>query len=426
MSLRYAGDDCLFAPRKQQVKWDLNVHRLPLNIGDRMTCELFPLAVAPDSEIQAFEQFMKDRKALKRKVGVTMVDGTVRNGKMFSWDKVSELRQKLSLKPSEWLTANGVPLMPSSSLGASVPDFADTGKVELVVMPQEQVEAQLQERSQAQAASLDLHAPLVLANDVQIPRLGLGLYKVTTEEVPEVIQSAIAAGYRHFDTAALYKNEEAIGAALAASGVPRSELFITSKLPPGATCVDDEIRASLSKLQLDYLDLYLVHTPAGRKGRDATWRGMEAVLKAGLTRAIGVCNYGVHQLSALLQSGVEVVPMVNQIEVSPFVQRDDIIKFCGEHKIAVEAYSPLCKASRLQDPRLTMVGSKYNCTPAQLLLRWGLQRNLVLIPKTVNANRMAENMASLDDSIDIDAEGMSIMSRWDENFVTGWDPTADE
>eukprot|EP00656_Telonema_subtile_P014328 TRINITY_DN1732_c0_g1_i4.p1 TRINITY_DN1732_c0_g1~~TRINITY_DN1732_c0_g1_i4.p1 ORF type:complete len:152 (-),score=54.50 TRINITY_DN1732_c0_g1_i4:355-810(-) len=151
---------------------------------------------------------------------------------------------------------------------------------------------------------------------------------------------------------------------------------------------------------------------------------MEEVLAAGLTKAIGVSNYGVHHLEALLTS-CTVPPAVNQIELSPFLQRDDIVAYCRANSIVVQAFSPLCKGSMLQEPRLAAIASKHACSAAGVMLRWGLQRGLVLLPKSEDEGRLAQNLAACD-AEPLCAEDMQTMSSWDENYVTGWDPTAEE
>jgi len=272
-------------------------------------------------------------------------------------------------------------------------------------------------------------AARVTLNDGRLmPRLGLGLYKVPPgTDAEAAVRCALDAGYRHIDTAAIYGNEGDVGRAIAASGLPREEIWVTTKFYPkfqhGSEEVAEECRASVAALGLDYIDLYLVHTPAGRAGRDETWQGMERLLAEGLVRSIGVSNYGSHQLRHLLAS-CSTKPAVNQVELSPFLQRDDLVELCEEHEVVLVAYSPLTKGTMLDNPKLQATAEEVKCTAAQLLLKWCIQRGFAVLPRSTNPQHMEENAQALD--VVLEQSVMEILNTWDSYSPTGWDPTADE
>jgi diketogulonate reductase-like aldo/keto reductase len=255
-----------------------------------------------------------------------------------------------------------------------------------------------------------------------LPALGLGVFQTRRgRETRDAVRAALDVGYRHIDTARLYGNEADVGAALRESGVPRSEVFITTKLWNDDQGFDAALRAfdaSLSRLDLEYIDLYLLHWPVAGKRLDS-WRALEQVLAGGRVRAIGVSNFMPPHLEELLGRG-RVVPAVNQIEVSPFLQQRDVRALCARHGIVVEAYSPLTKGLRLAHPVVTAVASELSRTPAQILLRWGLQQGLAVLPKSTHATRIAANAAIFDFTIPPDA--MARLDALEEGLVTGWDP----
>ena len=269
---------------------------------------------------------------------------------------------------------------------------------------------------------MSLDATLRLAGGVEIPRLGLGVYLAAEgEETRRAVGAALRAGYRHIDTARIYENEADVGAAVRDSGVPRSEIFITSKLWNADHGYDEALRAfdgSLQRLGLDYLDLFLIHWPVPQKRLDS-WRALERLAREGRVRAVGVSNYMVHHLEELL-AAAEVAPAVNQIEVSPFLQQREVRSFCLEHGIAVEAYSPLTKGRRLDHEAVVATAARVGRSPAQILLRWCWQHGMVVLPKSVRPERIVENAALFD--FDLSVSEMAWLDGLEEGLVTGWDP----
>jgi diketogulonate reductase-like aldo/keto reductase len=272
---------------------------------------------------------------------------------------------------------------------------------------------------------MDINTRISLNNGVEIPVVGLGVYQSPIGEVTRnAVRYALDAGYRHIDTARVYRNEPDVGIAVAESGIPREEIFITTKLwnadqgyePTLAAC-----EKSLERMNLDYVDLYLIHWPVEGL-RLESWRAMGKLLSEGRCRAIGVSNYMVHHLEELLENS-EIVPAINQIEMSPFnyLMRIETIKLCRERDIKIEAYSPLTQGQKLGDRRLVDIASKYNKTAAQILIRWSLQKDFIVLPKSVHQNRIIENAAVYD--FIISAEDIEILDGLNENLATGWDPT---
>lgn len=231
-----------------------------------------------------------------------------------------------------------------------------------------------------------------LANGVGMPRLGLGTYKSTEGgDVERSVDAALELGYRSIDTASLYGNEEGIGHALAASDVPREEVFLTSKVGNDEQGYESTLVAfsrSLDRLGTDYLDLYLVHWP--RPETSETWRAIERLYAEGAVRAIGVCNHLEHQLEALLGTA-EVAPMVNQYEMHPWLQQPSLRAYCEAHDIVVEAWAPVMKGRVAEEPVLVEVAERHGKSPAQVAIRWLLQQGVVTIPKSVHRERIAEN-----------------------------------
>lgn len=259
-----------------------------------------------------------------------------------------------------------------------------------------------------------------LNNGVSIPQVGLGVWQSGGHTKPAVA-AALAAGYRHIDTAAVYGNEAPVGAALAESGLKREEVFITTKLWNADHGYDKGLRAieaSLRRLKLEYVDLYLIHWPVAELRLD-TWRALEQLYADKRARAIGVSNFLVPHLREL-QGSAKVLPAVNQIELTPFLQRADTVTLCRELGITLEAYSPLTRGQRLGHPVVTAVAERVGRSPAQVLLRWGLQRGFVILPKSVTPARIAENAALFD--FELDAGSMKELDGLEEGLVTGWDP----
>jgi diketogulonate reductase-like aldo/keto reductase len=228
-----------------------------------------------------------------------------------------------------------------------------------------------------------------LADGRRIPSLGFGTWQIPEgPAVVTAVRQALEAGYRHIDTAQGYGNEAGVGRALRESGLPRDEVFITTKLDPARRDPVAEAERSLERLGIEQLDLYLVHFPLG--GPTRHWRGMERAHARGLTRSIGVSNFGVGDLDAVT-AFAEVAPVVDQVQLSPFQHRRDLLARCDEPGIVVEAYSPLTRGEDLDDPTLARVASACGRTPAQVLLRWALQHGLVVLPKSVHRDRIIEN-----------------------------------
>lgn len=232
-----------------------------------------------------------------------------------------------------------------------------------------------------------------LHNGVEMPWFGLGVYLVEEgQAVINSVKSAIKVGYRSIDTAAFYHNEEGVGQAIKEAGIPREELFITTKVWNTDQGFESTLAAfndSMKKLDLDYLDLYLVHWPVKGKYKE-TWKALEALYKEGKVRAIGVCNFQIHHLEDLL-ADAEIAPMVNQVEYHPRLSQKELLAYCQEHKIQLEAWSPLGRGKMLDDPALQGLATKYGKTIAQVILRWDLQTGVVTIPKSVKEQRIIEN-----------------------------------
>jgi len=268
-------------------------------------------------------------------------------------------------------------------------------------------------------------ASLTMRTRRQIPVLGLGVYKSEPGPVTrDAVLDALRLGYRHIDTAAVYNNEADVGDAIAASGLDRSEVFVTTKLWNDDQGYDKTLVAfdrSLELLGLDYIDLYLIHWPVPELRLD-TWRAFERLTLDGRVRDIGVSNYLRRHLEEILEHAA-VVPAVNQIELSPYNYRSrrDILDLCQENNILVEAYSPLTKGRKLGDPVLAEIGARYGKTPAQVLIRWGLDKGFVVLPKSVHAHRIGENYNVFDFSLS--ADDQERLDGLDEGLATGWDPT---
>jgi 2,5-diketo-D-gluconate reductase A len=262
-----------------------------------------------------------------------------------------------------------------------------------------------------------------LNNGVEIPQLGFGVFLVPEAETEAVVTEAFAAGYRHIDTAQGYQNEEGVGAAIKNSGLPRDQVFVTTKLHNahhGYDSAISELDESLAKLRLDYVDLYLIHWPIPRQDRYVeTWNAFEQLLKDGKARAIGVSNFTTAHLDRLARE-TDTVPAVNQIELHPKLTQVELRKYHRTHGIATEAWSPIAKARVLSDPTLAALADKYGRSPAQIVLRWHIQIGDIAIPKTVNPNRMRENIDVFD--FELAAEDVAAIEAMDAGHRTGPDP----
>ena len=269
---------------------------------------------------------------------------------------------------------------------------------------------------------MNLSPTIVLNGGVPIPRLGLGVFQAPRgDPTRRAVTEALRIGYRHVDTARIYGNEQEVGAAVRESGIPRSEIFITTKLWNDDHGFDAALRAfeaSLARLGLEHIDLYLLHWPVPGKRNDS-WRALERLLSEGRVRAIGVSNFMPNHLQELLERA-KVVPAIDQIEVTPFLQQRDVRAECEKHGIAVEAYSPLTRGQRLAHPVVLDIAKRLGKSPAQVLLRWALQHGMVVLPKSTRPERIAENAALFD--FEIPADSMAKLDALEEGLVTGWDP----
>jgi len=240
---------------------------------------------------------------------------------------------------------------------------------------------------------MNLHSTKKLANGAEMPYLGLGVYKMTDrDETLEAIETALDLGYRAIDTAALYYNEEEVGEAIRHSPVPREDLFVTTKVWNSDQGYDNTLRAfetSLKKLDMDYVDLYLTHWPVEHKYVD-TYRAIERLYDEKLIRVTGVSNHHEHHLKTILAT-CNVAPMVNQIEAHPYLTQEPLRAFCEQQQIAVTAWSPLGRGKVLNDETIIRIADEYNVSPAQIILRWHLQNDVIIIPKSVTASRIKEN-----------------------------------
>jgi diketogulonate reductase-like aldo/keto reductase len=241
---------------------------------------------------------------------------------------------------------------------------------------------------------------ITLNNGIEIPKLGFGVWKVPDEEAESAVGQAINAGYRLIDTAKIYRNEIGVGKALATTKVPREDLFITTKLWNADQGYESTLKAfdeSLEKLGLDYVDRYLIHWPTPEYDQYVeTYKALETIYKEGRAKAIGVCNFDIEHLQRILDE-CEVVPSVNQVECHPYLQQQELKEFCKEHGIVLEAYSPLMNGTKvLHDPVIREIASEHDKTPAQVILRWHLQSDVIAIPKTVTPSRMDENIDVFD------------------------------
>ena len=256
-----------------------------------------------------------------------------------------------------------------------------------------------------------------------IPQLGVGLYKVPDADAPGVVEVAIAAGYRHLDDAKLYENERGVGDGIRASGIDRNELFVTTKVWNGDHGFDRTLAAfdaSLERLGLDEVDLYLIHWPAPHQDLYVeTWRALIRLREEGRARSIGVSNFHVHHLERIIDE-TGVVPVVNQVELHPWLQQRELRAFHAEHGIVTEAWSPLARGRAIADETLAGIGARYGKNEAQVAIRWHLQVGNVTIPKSVTPDRIRANTQVFD--FELDADALAAIDVLDADFRTGRDP----
>ncbi|MGP4069792.1 aldo/keto reductase [Halobacillus sp. B29] len=248
---------------------------------------------------------------------------------------------------------------------------------------------------------MSLTETVTLNNGVPMPKLGLGVYKMEEEqEVVRAVQSALDLGYRHLDTASFYGNESGLGRGIRESGVPREELFITTKVwndEQGYEETLDAFDRSLDRLGLEYLDLYLIHWPVPGKFTE-TWKAMEKLYREGRVKAIGVCNFMEHHLEELMDEA-QVKPVVDQVEFHPRLYQENLLRYCQDRDIHVEAWSPLARGNYFDEPVLQELAARYDKTAAQIILRWHWQLGIIIIPKSSNKDRQKQNADLFDFSL---------------------------
>ncbi|MFC0014150.1 MULTISPECIES: aldo/keto reductase [Allobacillus] len=267
-----------------------------------------------------------------------------------------------------------------------------------------------------------LQDTVTLSNGVKIPGFGLGVYKVEDgDTVIHAVSSALKNGYRHIDTATIYDNEKGVGQAVKESGVPREEIFITSKVWNDDQGYESTLKAfeeTLEKLDTEYLDLYLIHWPVSGKYKD-TYRALEKLYEEGKVRAIGVSNFHVHHLEDLMND-CTITPMIDQVEFHPHLTQSDLRKFCQENNIQFEAWSPLKKGRLFEDPTLMEIAETHGKTVAQVMLRWDIQHDVVTIPKSIREKRIVENADVFD--FTLSEEEMKRIDEMNRDERTGSNP----
>jgi methylglyoxal/glyoxal reductase len=268
----------------------------------------------------------------------------------------------------------------------------------------------------------NLQDTTTLHNGVKMPWFGLGVFKVQEgSEVVESVKAALRNDYKSIDTAAVYKNEEGVGQGIKEAGVPREELFITTKVWNSDQGYESTLQAfetSMEKLGLDYLDLYLIHWPVAGKYKE-TWKALEKLYKDGRVRAIGVSNFHVHHLKDLM-ADAEIKPMVNQVEYHPHLAQTELLEFCKAEGIQMEAWSPLKQGELLSEPTIVEIAEKHKKSPAQVILRWDLQNEVVTIPKSIKEHRITENADIFD--FELSADDMDRLNSLNKNERVGPDP----
>lgn len=267
-----------------------------------------------------------------------------------------------------------------------------------------------------------LQDTVTLNNGVDMPKFGLGVYKVEEGQVAvDAVKIALKHGYRSIDTASFYQNEDSVGQGIKESGVPRKDIFLTSKVwndEQGYESTIEAFERSLKKLDTDYLDLYLIHWPVKETFVD-TWKALEKLYHDGRVRAIGVSNFHIQHLERLLPEA-EVIPAVNQVEFHPHLTQEGLRAFCENQGIHLEAWSPLKRGQLLDHPTLVSIGEKYGKNPAQVILRWDIQHNVITIPKSITPERIIQNAAIFD--FTLTEEEMKQIDALNENSRSGSNP----
>jgi diketogulonate reductase-like aldo/keto reductase len=266
-----------------------------------------------------------------------------------------------------------------------------------------------------------INATFKLKNGIDIPVLGLGTYKAHGDELISAILDALKIGYRSIDTASFYENEEEVGEAIKASDIERKDIFLTTKVWNDEQGYDETLKAfdrSMGRLEVDYIDMYLIHWPVAGKFKE-TWRALESLYEQGVVRAIGVCNFLEHQLKDLM-STANVPPMVDQIEHHPELVQPALREFLKENHIQQEAWSPIMRGRVMEIPQIVEIAKKYHKTPAQVVLRWDIQNGVVTIPKSVHRNRIKENSEIFD--FELTEAEMKMIDDLDKGKRNGPDP----
>ncbi|PGH17953.1 hypothetical protein AJ79_00852 [Helicocarpus griseus UAMH5409] len=275
-------------------------------------------------------------------------------------------------------------------------------------------------------APLNIQSTYKMNSGYEIPVLGFGVYQTPPEETEKAVLNALQVGYKHVDSAKYYRNEHECAQAIRASGLKRSDVFYTTKVPTNAMGYQqtkEAIDSSLKTANLEYADLILIHAPyGGREAREGSWRALVEAQKEGKTRSIGVSNYGVHHLDELEEYNKNIGGKIDvgQYELHPWLARPDIVEWFQKRNVVIEAYSPLVQAQKMNDPLLKKLSEKHNKTPAQVLLRWSLQKGFVPLPKSVTDKRIEENAAIFD--FELSPEDMQTLSTG-EYCPVCWDPT---
>jgi len=271
--------------------------------------------------------------------------------------------------------------------------------------------------------NISINTTKELNNSVKIPLFGLGTYlNDNGKQAIDTMLYALEIGYRHIDTAAMYENEKEVGEAVHQSGIPREEIFITTKLwnsDHGYQKTIDAFNKSLDKLKLNYIDLYLIHWPVENL-RVESWRALEKLYEDGLCKSIGVSNYMERHIAELLNNS-EITPVINQVEFSPFLYLKNLQTYCESKKIGLESYSPLTKGYKLNDSRLIEIANRYNKSTSQMLIRWCLQKGVICIPKSSQKNHIKENAEVFD--FEISESDIVALNNLNEDYRSTWDPT---